>query len=172
MRKLLLLIIVLVFVLTMAASPVMRLSRFTVVNKSGGPISMRLVPITSQSQQTYYLNVVSGDRDFPATAVYTVQMNRYDVLVFFYKETVKGSVITTEQICAMEKYPDLTYYPPTVDLTHNNKITVLPCNQRNEPVSLGSDGYWKYWYPSYVNYSDRPEPTFKRNWVPEWKYIY
>ena len=74
-RKLLLLmamLLIVVFVLS-AASPKLRLSRFTVVNKSGGPIAVRLAPATSQSQMTYYLNIASGDKDFPETGVFTVQ---------------------------------------------------------------------------------------------------
>lgn len=164
--------IVLVFVLS-AAAPKLRLSRFTVVNKSGGPIAVKLVPATSESQSWYYLNIASGDKDFPETAVYTVQKNEYDVIVTFFKEEVNSQgAIVVEQVCALWDYPNLGYYAPTVDLTHNNRVVILPCNQQAEPASLGSDGFWKYWYPGYVNYSDRPEPNFKWNWVPEWKYIY
>ena len=171
MKKLLLLMIVLMFVLS-AAGIKLRLSRFTVVNKSGGPIAVRLTPATSQSQLPYYLNIPSGDKDFPETAVYTVQMNEYDLFVTFFKEEVNElGAINVEQICALWNVP-FDYYPPTIDLTHNNKVTVLPCQQQAEPKSLGSDGFWKYWFPGYVNYSDRPEPTFKWNWVPEWKYDY
>ena len=172
MKKVLLLMIVLVFVLS-AAAPNLRLSRFTVINKSGGPIAMRLAPATSESQATYFLNIPSGDKSFPQTSVYTVQRNKYDVTVYFYKETVNDlGAIVSEQVCALWDYPNLGYYSPKVDLTHNNKVTVLPCNQRAEPVSMGSDGFWKYWYPGYVGYIDEPAPTFKWNWVPEWNYIY
>ena len=139
MKKLLLLMIVLVFVLS-AASPKLRLSRFTVVNKSGGPIAVRLAPATSQSVATYYLNIATGDKDFPETAVYTVQKNEYNVSVTFYKEEVNDlGGINVKQVCALWNSPDLEYYPPTVDLTRNNKVTVLPCNQQAEPVSLGAD---------------------------------
>ncbi len=84
--KILILLIVVAMMLTMAVAPKLRLSRFTVVNKSGGPIAVRLVPATSQSQATYYLNIEAGDKSFPKTAVYTVQQNEYDVVVYFYKE--------------------------------------------------------------------------------------
>ena len=173
MKRVLLLMIVLVFVLS-AAAPKLRLSRFTVVNKSGGPIAVKLVPATSESQMPYYLNIPSGDKDFPETAVYTVQKNMYDVTIYFYKEEINElDVFVAEQICvALWDYPNLSYYAPTVDLTRNNKVVVLPCTQAAEPKSLGSDGFWKYWYPGYVGYVDEPAPTFKWNWVPEWNYIY
>ena len=134
---------------------------------------MRLAPATSQSQATYYLNIASGDKDFPETAVFTVQSNEYDVFTTFFKEEVntQGAIVVS-QVCALWNFPDLEYYPPTVDLTRNNKMTVLPCNQQAEPVSLGAEGAWKYWFPGYVNYSDRPEPTFKWDWVPVWEYDY
>ena len=171
MKKLLLLMIVLVFVLS-AAAPKLRLSRFTVVNKSGGPIAMRLAPATSESQMPYYLNVASGDKSFPETKVYTVQRNKYDLTVYFYEESVNDlGAIVSEQVCTLY-YSDLEYFAPTLDLTRNNKVTVLPCDQRAEPVNLGSDGFWKYWYPGYVGYADKSAPDFKWNWVPEWDYIY
>ncbi len=169
-RKVLLLMIVLVFVLS-AAAPKLRLSRFTVINKSGGPIAMRLAPATSESQATYFLNIASGDRSFPTTAVYTVQQNKYAVNVYFYKETVVDGYVVSKPVCTLY-YTNLEYFAPKVDLTHNNKIVVLPCNQQAEPISLGADGYWKYWYPGYVNYTDRPEPAWKWNWVPIWDYVY
>ena len=172
MKKVLLLVFILLLVLS-AAAPKLRLSRFTVVNKSGGPIAMRLTPATSESQMTYYLNIESGDKDFPFTKAYTVQQNKYDVDVYFYEEEINElGVLVSEQICTLWNYPDLEYYPPEVDLTHNNKMTVLPCNQGAEPKSLGGDGFWKYWYPGYVGYTDEPAPKFKWNWVPEWSYIY
>ena len=170
-RKVLLLMIVLVLVLS-AAAPKLRLSRFVVVNKSGGPIAMRLVPATSESQMTYYLNIASGDKSFPEMAVYTVQKNKYDVDVYFYKEEINElGALTSDLICTLD-YTGLEYFAPTVDLTHNNKVVVLPCKQFNEPVSLGGEGHWKYWYPGYVGYADKPAPDFKWNWVPEWNYIY
>jgi len=172
MKKVLLLMIVLVFVLS-AAAPKLRLSRFTVVNKSGGPIAMRLAPATSESQATYFLNIESGDKDFPFTKVYTVQMNKYDVTTYFYKESVNElGAIVSEQVCTLWNYPSFEYFAPSVDLTHNNKVVVLPCNQQAEPQSLGADGFWKFWYPGYVGYTDEPAPDFKWNWVPEWKYDY
>ena len=170
MKKVLLLVFILVLVLS-AAAPKLRLSRFTVVNKSGGPIAMRLTPATSESQMPYFLNIPSGDKDFPETAVYTVQKNKYDVNVYFFKEEKNElGALVSEQICTLWDYPDFEYFAPAVDLTHNNKVVVLPCKQLNEPRSLGSDGFWKYWYPGYVGYADEPAPKFKWNWVPE--YIY
>lgn len=173
MKKIILiLLIVVAMVLTMAVAPKLRLSRFTVVNKSGGPIAVRLTPKTAESNMPYFLNIKSGDKSFPTTAVYTVQHNKYDVVVYFYKEVITGSVVEVVPICTLWNYPDLGYYPPSVDLTRNNKMTVLPCNQYAEPVSLGEDGFWKYWYPGYVGFIDEPEPAFKWNWVPIWDYVY
>jgi hypothetical protein len=150
MKKVLLLMIVLVFVLS-AAAPNLRLSRFTVINKSGGPIAMRLAPTTSESQMQYYLNIRSGDKDFPETAVFTVQENKYKVNVYFYKETVNElGAIVSEPICNILAYPNMEYKAPTVDLTRNQKFVVLPCNQIAEPKSFGEPGFWKYWFPEYV----------------------
>ena len=170
--KILVLLIVIAMVLTMAVAPKLRLSRFEVVNKSGGPIALRLTPKTAESQMPYFLNIGSGDKSFPTTAVYTVQKNKYDVVVYFYKEVIVGGRVDIEPICALWDYPNLDYYAPNVDLTHNNKVVVLPCNQWAEPVSLGSDGFWKYWYPGYVGFIDEPAPDFKWNWVPIWDFIY
>lgn len=152
MKKVLLLMIVLVFVLSAAAPiPRLRLSRFTVVNKSGGPIAMRLAPATSESQATYFLNIRSGDKDFPYTSVFTVQKNKYDATVYFYKEEINSlGAIVSEPVCSLWNYPDLEFIPPEVDLTRNQKMVVLPCNQMNEPANFGEPGFWKYWYPEYV----------------------
>ena len=150
MKKVLLLMIVLVFVLS-AAAPNLRLSRLTVINKSGGPIAMRLAPATSESQATYFLNIPSGDKEFPQEAVFTVQQNKYKVTTYFYKETVNDlGVLVSEQICTLWDYPNLEYKAPTVDLTRNNRMAVLPCNQQAEPKSFGEPGFWKYWYPEYI----------------------
>lgn len=150
MKKVLLLMIVLVFVLS-AAAPKLRLSRFTVINKSGGPIAMRLAPATSESQATYFLNIPSGDKEFPYTSVFTVQQNRYKVYTYFYKETVNDlGVLVSEQICTLWDYPNLEYKAPEVDLTRNSRMSVLPCNQRAEPKSFGESFFWKYWWPEYV----------------------
>jgi hypothetical protein len=152
MKKVLLLMIVLVFVLS-AAAPKLLLSRFTVINKSGGPIAMRLAPATSESQATYFLNIPSGDKEFPTEAVFTVQKNRYKVSTYFYKETVNDlGAIVSEQICAIWNTPNLEFKAPTVDLTRNNRMAVLPCNQIAEPASVGEPGFWKYWYPEYLSY--------------------
>ena len=150
MKKLLLLMIVLVFVLS-AAAPNLRLSRFTVINKSGGPIAMRLVPNTSESQATYFLNIPSGDKEFPKEAVFTVQQNKYKATTYFYKETVNElGVLISEPICTLWNYPNLEYKAPEVDLTRNLKLVVLPCNQQAEPKNFGEPGFWKYWYPKYI----------------------
>ncbi len=152
MKKVLLLMIVLVFVLS-AAAPKLRLSRFTVINKSGGPIAMRLVPITSASQSSPFLTIESGDKDFPFTKVFTVQHNQYKVTTYFYKESVNElGAIVSEQICAIWNTPNLEYKAPTVDLTRNNRMAVLPCKQQAEPTSFGEPGFWKYWYPEYLKY--------------------
>jgi hypothetical protein len=150
MKKVLLLMIVLVFVLS-AAAPNLRLSRFTVINKSGGPIAMRLAPATSESQATYFLNIRSGDKEFPETAGFTVQQNKYKLSTYFYKETVNElGVIVSEPICTLWDYPNLKYDAPEFDLTRNVRLVVLPCNQQAEPKSFGEPGFWKYWYPEYV----------------------
>ena len=152
MKRVLLLMIVLVFVLS-AAAPKLRLSRFTVINKSGGPIAMRLAPATSESQATYFLSVASGDKDYPKEAVFTVQRNKYKATTYFYKEEVNElGVLVSEQICAIWDTPDLEYTAPTVDLTRNSKMVVLPCKQQAEPKDFGEPGFWKYWYPEYLEY--------------------
>ena len=94
------------------------------------------------------------------------------MVVYFYKDVVVGSEVISEPVCTLWNYTDLEYYPPKVDLTHNNRIVVLPCNQQAEPASLGGDGFWKYWYPGYVGWVDEPAPDFKWNWVPIWDYVY
>ena len=119
---------------------------------------MRLTPATSASQMQYYLNVESGDKDFPFTKVYTTQMNKYALTTTFYKtETIYNedgsSYLETKQVCAILKYPNLEYKAPTIDLTRNLKLVILPCNQLAEPKSFGEPGFWKYWYPEYVKVS-------------------
>ena len=112
---------------------------------------MRLAPATSESQATYYLNIASGDKAFPETAVFTVQQNKYDLTTTFFKESVnsKGAIVV-EQVSALWDYPNLEYEAPEVDLTRNNRLVVLPCDQRAEPKSFGEPGFWKYWYPEYI----------------------
>ena len=148
--KILVLLIVVAMVLTMAIAPKLRLSRLTVINKSGGPIAIRLAPNTSESQATYFLNIRSGDKEFPETAVFTVQQNKYKLTTYFYKETIVDGYVVSKPICTLWDYPNLEYKAPEVDLTRNVRLVVLPCNQQAEPKSFGESYFWKYWYPEYI----------------------
>jgi len=151
LKKLIVIFIVVLLMVPLVAAtpkPEVKLHRLTIVNKSGGPVDVHLVPLTDATKQEYYLSkdlIKSGDRDYPYVAVFTVQSNLYELYVYFWDDD-------GNQICVNQD-PRLEYVAPELDMGHNQKITIIPCDQP-EPKQLGEFGAWKYWYPGFIDVVD------------------
>jgi hypothetical protein len=157
--------------LIMAFTPTIGLRRFEVVNKSGDTLKWRLERADDlEGIDWYYQEVPEGSRKFPVSRMYTVQRGYYYLTIQFYEleyEDEYGKVLLQPNyklVCELNY--DQIYVEPYIDLTRNQKVTVLPC-ESNEPQSLGEPGMAKFWYPAYIVDSDTsPLPNF---YVP-WEY--
>lgn len=80
MKKFLLL--VLVVMLLISASGEIKLSRLTLVNKSGYEVRVQMTGV--EFGQYYYLNIPTGSKEYPETKVYTVIPDLYRWTVTYF----------------------------------------------------------------------------------------
>lgn len=104
MKKLFMLICLLAVLVS--ASAIVNLVRVTVVNRSGYEVSIWLA---SDGAPTYYLAIPIGDREDPATKVYTLLPGSYEMTTVYSRDGVEQIKITED-----------------INLVRNTKIIPVP----------------------------------------------
>lgn len=152
-KKILILMLVAVLSLSVIAGDFAP-KKLTIVNKSGGPIAFKLVPLDG-TEGYLYDEVPSGSKASPTTKVYSIIPNEYYFYTYFWKETrtydslAGGFLVKRAQKCLLDDEGVLYYNAPILDMTKNYKRTILPCDGA-EPTNLGEPNMDKFWYPSYI----------------------
>ena len=102
-----------VSLLLISAKPV-RLVRFTIVNKAGMPIAVRMEG--EELEQFYYLRLPEGDAATPAVQTFTLVPDTYSLQVYYLElwDPVYGASCT-----------DAT--APALELNRNTQMVFLEC---------------------------------------------
>ncbi len=180
-RKILIIMLVIMIALPMMANvpaPMagsLATKTLTIVNKSGGPIAVKLVPATSVNEGFLYVEVPSGTKEVPFTQAFSVVANEYYFFVYYWKEVHKYDSssstmkVSKTQQCLLGEDSDFYYDAPIIDLTKNYKRVILPCNGP-EPTNYGEPNMDKFWYSGYIELIDKPwyQPVF--DWVSYYVY--
>ncbi len=140
MKRILIIISLLTLLLIGADNPTDTI-RLTIINKSGMEIAVQL-----RSQDTecatskdifrgefYYLPVLEGSRELPATKSFDIQKDTYAMQVFFLE--------TYDPVYGFQ----CTMPTPNVLIARNNiRVVVLPCDYTPNPKAVGERTMRKY----------------------------
>ena len=131
--KLKILLLLIVAALLIAAAGI-HLVRFTVVNKSGEELFIKLEDGKKSGNQSYYfLTIPVGTRSDPETLVYTLMPDVYKTRV----TSVKGNA------CLIPDYEERSYI--WRDFTGNRKWTFIPCYNIDKTATWDEDeGAWVF----------------------------
>ncbi len=127
MKKKKLLVIFLLTLFSIGAStPPIRLSKLTIINKSGRDIEINLTG--KYEENTYYLRIPKGDYIFPTEKIFTLIPDTYTTKLYYVElwDPVYGYSCSSKS--------------QTLELTRNVRVIVLPCDRtpanRGEPPAL------------------------------------
>ena len=124
-RNLLLISLMAILLMGAKGDPVRRL---TVINKSGVPLAISLIPPTRT--RAYYLQVPAGDRRLPTETNFTIIVDEYRMRVFYLEENLSHT-----------GFPCRPFQPGRLLMARNIQITVLECDRR--PPTRGEPGMYK-----------------------------
>lgn len=115
MRKALLIVALLAVLLIGAKKPPVRLVRFTVVNKSGRVLEIRMTG--SCDENFYYLHVPKGTRLWPQVSTFTVIPDEYSTQTHYVElwDPVYGPSCSDKSL--------------SLDLNRNIRMLVLECDR-------------------------------------------
>lgn len=157
MKKILILISLLALLLIGADRPVDTI-QFTVINKSGMDIAIRLKAQDMECANSkdiirgefYYLTILKGDREQPNVKIFDIQKDTYAMQLFYIEtyDPVYGFKCGTPQ-------------PNALQAARNLRLTVLPCDFTPSPKQVGEPSMWKYLPFSVKEYGF----IFQRYWL-------
>lgn len=149
--------------------------KLTMVNKSGGPIAYKLVPLDGTYEGYIYDEIPSGTKANPTIRVYSIIPGEYYFYVYYWKETrtydsLSGDFLVKKtQKCLLDEEGVLYYDAPVIDMTKNYKRVVLPCDGP-EPKNLGEPNMDKFWYPGYIEFTETPWYQHIYDWMDYYLY--
>ena len=150
MKKILLITLSLVILVSLIAATPLHLIRLTVENKSGYNAAIWLNGI--EFGQTYYLTLDEGDRDYPELKLFTILPDDYDVEIQYLNGEVKvwetlkeiDMTLNTKLVLTEPKIVDHLNDCDPEDEEKDCKVKFL-LGERSKWMFLPL-GYWRYQY--------------------------
>lgn len=155
MKRITLLLIVVVMLFSIAASPVIRLVRLTVINRSGYELGISL--LENAETPLYYLRSDVGDREKPVTTVWTILQGVYSAEIFLMRDgAVESSYVVDLPFGGPTKLVVLPPEKPGEALCNeayeDDKPALAECLESLQYLKYGSDNVQKFLPSKWVYY--------------------